>query len=132
MTTLGADSAAARRWHSLRDLPNRTSLRTKLTVGLLALVIAAVAAISISSVWILRSYLTSQDDNQLRNVYGQIVGEINSSNSAGQPITVTPGQIGFVRGTSNIWFGIQEAGVPLSAPQSGSSFGGSQAQSVPA
>jgi two-component system, OmpR family, sensor kinase len=72
MTALGADSAATHRWRSLRDLPNRTSLRTKLIIGLLALVIAAVAAISISSVWVLRSYLTAQDDNQLKSAYSFI------------------------------------------------------------
>ena len=72
MTALGADSAATHRWRALRDLPNRTSLRTKLIIGLLALVIAAVAAISISSVWVLRSYLTAQDDNQLKSAYSFI------------------------------------------------------------
>ena len=66
MTAEGTTSRAARRWQALRDLPDRTSLRTKLITGLLALVIVAVAAISISSVWVLRSYLTSQDDSQLR------------------------------------------------------------------
>jgi two-component system OmpR family sensor kinase len=134
MAASGATSATAERWHALRDWPNRTSLRTKLIIGLLALVIAAVAAISISSFWVLRSYLISQDDNQLRSVYSQVVNDINSSNSAGQPITLTPGQMGFVRGTSNIWVGVQQAGTPLSGPggQTGSMFGGSQAQSVPA
>ena len=66
MTAEGSSSRAARRWQALRDLPDRTSLRTKLITGLLALVIVAVAAISVSSVWVLRSYLTSQDDSQLR------------------------------------------------------------------
>src|SRR6201981_3575554 len=56
MTAQRAGSRAARPWHALRDLSNRMSLRTKLITGLLALVIAAVAAISISSVWVLRSY----------------------------------------------------------------------------
>src|ERR1700760_2192188 len=102
MTTLGADSAAARRWHSLRDLPNRTSLRTKLIVGLLALVIAAVAAISISSVWVLRSYLTSQNDNQLRSVYNSIVTTINGANGNGQAVYLAPGQIAYFPHTSNV------------------------------
>jgi two-component system, OmpR family, sensor kinase len=134
MAALGADSAAGRRWHALRDLPNRTSLRTKLITGLLALVIAAVAAISISSVWVLRSYLTSQDDNQLRSLYSNAVSNINSSNSLGQAIPLPPGQIGFAPHTSNIWYGVQESGVPISGPsgQGSGAFGSSQVQSVPA
>ncbi len=86
MTAPGAGSATARRWQSLRDWPSRTSLRTKLITGLLALVIAAVAAISISSVWVLRSYLTSQDDNQLRSRLQQHRSSI-TANSQGQPST---------------------------------------------
>ena len=66
MTTEGAAYRAPRSRRGLRDLPNRMSLRAKLITGLLALVIVAVAAISISSAWVLRSYLTSQDDTQLR------------------------------------------------------------------
>src|ERR1700761_6561767 len=106
MTALGADSAAARRWHSLRDLPNRTSLRTKLIVGLLALVIAAVAAISISSVWVLRSYLTSQDDNQLRSAYSVITSQgLNP---------LIPGKAYQLRG---ILVAVEEPGTPLSGSQ---------------
>ena len=66
MTAEGATYRAPRSRQGLRDLPNRMSLRAKLITGLLALVIVAVAAISISSAWVLRSYLTSQDDNQLQ------------------------------------------------------------------
>src|SRR5271170_5651417 len=129
MTARGTGSAAARRWQSLRDWPSRTSLRTKLITGLLALVIAAVAAISISSVWVLRSYLTSQDDNQLRSVYSSIV-------SGGQATGMIPGTTYWVRGTSpTTWVGVEDPSTPLSSSGSGSgsSFGGTpQAQSVPA
>src|SRR6202035_1616081 len=69
MTAEGSGQRAARPWEALRDLSDRTSLRTKLITGLLALVIVAIAAISISGVWVLRSYLTSQDDSQLRSIY---------------------------------------------------------------
>src|SRR5580704_884474 len=128
MTARGAGSATARRWQSLRDWPNRTSLRTKLITGLLALVIAAVAAISISSVWVLRSYLTSQDDNQLRSVF-------NNAVSTGEAATMLPGQTYWVRGANNLWAWVQEPGTPLSTPgsQSGGLAYGSnpQAQSVP-
>src|ERR1700693_3160951 len=102
MAALGADSAAGRRWHALRDLPNRMSLRTKLITGLLALVIAAVAAISISSVWVLRSYLTSQDDNQLRATSSNTASGITSSVANGQPVPIVPGQTYWVQHTSNL------------------------------
>src|SRR2546430_511063 len=52
------------------QLSSRTSLRTKLITALLALVIIALAAISVSSGWLLRSNLTSQDDPQLQSVFG--------------------------------------------------------------
>ena len=125
MTAEGTTSRAARRWQALRDLPDRTSLRTKLITGLLALVIVAVAAISVSSVWVLRSYLTSQDDSQLRAIYTSAVS---------QGVSFPPGQMYRVGGTTNYFVGVQEPGNPLSASglQSGPSYGGyRQAQSVP-
>ena len=125
MTAEGSISRAARRRQALRDLPDRTSLRTKLITGLLALVIVAVAAISVSSVWVLRSYLTSQDDSQLRAVYTSAVS---------QGVSLPPGEIYRVGGTSNFFVGVQEPGNPLSASglQSGPSYGGyRQVQSVP-
>jgi len=125
MTAEGTTSRAAGRWQALRDLPDRTSLRTKLITGLLALVIVAVAAISVSSVWVLRSYLTSQDDSQLRAVYTSAVS---------QGVSFPPGQMYRVGGTTNFFVGVQEPGNPLSASglQSGPSYGGyRQVQSVP-
>ena len=135
MTAQGASSRAARRWRAVRQVSSRTSLRTKLITGLLALVIAAVAAIGISSVWVLRSYLTSQDDNQLRAEFNSIVSSIATSVANGQPVNMIPGQTYWVRNTSNIWVGVQEPGTQLAPPgsQSGLPYGGSpQVQSVPA
>jgi two-component system OmpR family sensor kinase len=109
------------------DLSNRMSLRTKLITGLLALVIAAVAAISISSVWVLRSYLVSQDDGQLQSVYSSLINN--------WPPDRPPGYAYRVIGTSNIFAGIQDPGTTLgpSGSQGGLPNGGSsQAQSVPA
>jgi two-component system, OmpR family, sensor kinase len=125
MTAEGTTSRAARRWQALRDLPDRTSLRTKLITCLLALVIVAVAAISVSSVWVLRSYLTSQDDSQLRAIYTSAVS---------QGVSLPPGEMYRVGGTTNFFVGVQEPGNPLSASglQSGPSYGGyRQVQSVP-
>jgi two-component system, OmpR family, sensor kinase len=119
MTAKGSGSRAAGPWRALRDLTDRTSLRTKLITGLLALVIVAVAAIGVSSVWVLRSYLTSQDDSQLQAVYSFLYNNIDSAN-------IAPGATYRVTRTNNIWAGVQQPGTPLSPPssQSGLSYGG--------
>ncbi len=113
-----------RPWLALRRLSNRTPLRTKLITALLALVIVALAAISVSSVWMLRSYLSQQDDSALQSV-------MNSLN--GQTVSLEPGQTHEVH---SILVGVQLPGTPLSpaGDQSGfPAFGGStQAQSLPA
>jgi two-component system, OmpR family, sensor kinase len=104
MTTEGSAYRAPRSWRGLRDLPNRMSLRTRLITGLLALVIAAVAAISISSVWVLRSYLTSQDDSQLKSVYSAINDQGLNPLPPGEPYQL-----------HGILIAVQEPRVPLSA-----------------
>jgi two-component system, OmpR family, sensor kinase len=127
MTAQGASSRASRPRQGLRDLPNRMSLRAKLITGLLALVIAAVAAISVSSVLVLRSYLVSQDDAQLQNVYSSFINN--------WPPDHAPGYAYRVGGTSNIFAGIQETGTPLSPSGSQGGLPNSgypQVQSVPA
>ncbi len=65
-------------WEPLKQLSNRTPLRTKLITAVLALVIMALAAISITSVVVLRQYLYTQRDNQLRAVFGRTMNEIGS------------------------------------------------------
>ena len=68
MTAQGAGSRAARPWRALRQLSNRTPLRTKLITSLLALVIFALAAMGIAGVSLLRGYLIGPVDNLLKNV----------------------------------------------------------------
>ena len=127
MTTEGAGSQrghwAGRPWRAARQLSARTPLRTKLITALLGLVVIALAAISVSGGWLLRSYLTTQYDSQLQSV----MDTINS-----QGITVVPGQIFPAHG--NILAGVEQPGTPL-APQSGGNGwwrGSAQAQSIPA
>ena len=126
MTAQGAGSQAghwaARPWRAARRLSSRTPLRIKLITALLGLVVVAIVAISVSSSWMLRSYLTTQYDTQLQSV----MNDINS-----QVITVVPGQIVPARG--NIVAGVEQPGTPL-APQSGGPGwwrGSAQAQSIP-
>jgi two-component system OmpR family sensor kinase len=125
MTAAGSAYRDARQWRGLRDLPDRLSLRARLITGLLALVIVAVAAIGVSSVWVLRSYLTSQDDANLRNVYSFVTS---------QDLTAIPGEAYQVHG---VLFGVQQlGGTPLgSSGQEGGlpGYGGSnQTLSLPA
>ncbi len=56
-------------WHRFSD---RTPLRTKLIVAVLALVVMALAAISIASVVMLRGYVTTQNDTTLQNALHQL------------------------------------------------------------
>ena len=94
MTAEGAGSRdshwTARPWQAVRRLSSRTPLRTKLITALLALVVVALAAISVSSVWLLRSYLTSQDDNQLQAVFNGIVRQPGGTFAPGQIYQVHP------------------------------------------
>jgi two-component system OmpR family sensor kinase len=60
------------RLRPLRQLSDRTSLRTKLITSVLALVVLALAAISVTSVYVLRNYLTTQYDNNLQGAYQAI------------------------------------------------------------
>src|SRR6266567_9525529 len=54
------------RFRTLRSLSDRTSLRTKLITALLGLVIIAIAAISVASVVMLRSYVETRQDSALK------------------------------------------------------------------
>jgi two-component system OmpR family sensor kinase len=62
-----ASAWAARRWGAARRLSNRTSLRAKLIASLLALVIMALAVISVVGVMFMRTYLIGQADSTLKN-----------------------------------------------------------------
>jgi two-component system OmpR family sensor kinase len=132
MTAEEASSQTARRWQAVRQLSSRTSLRAKLIIGLLALVIAAVAAISLSSVWVLRSYLTSQDDRQLQAAYSSLYTGIVDGMIPPDRLPI-PGQTYSVGTFNNIFAGVQQPGTPLTpGSQSGLPYNGySQTQSVP-
>ena len=65
----GHRRARPRPWGPFKQLSDRTPLRTKLITAVLALVIMALAAISIASVFVLRSYLYTQHDRQLRGTF---------------------------------------------------------------
>jgi two-component system OmpR family sensor kinase len=114
-----------RPWLALRRLSGRTPLRTKLIAALLALVIVALAAITISSGWLLRSYLTEPYDTELTTAF--------------QSVTSSPG-IGLLPGQSSqlgggIVVGIEQPGTALSVSgmqSTGHGYGYHQSASLPA
>ena len=114
-----------RPWLAVRDLSSRTSLRTKLITALLALVIVALAAISVSSGWLLQSYLTEPYDTQLQADFGNVVDSSTIGLLPGQSIQ-----------TGGILVGVEDPGTQLSmsgVQQTGHSFAGNRpASSLPA
>ena len=114
----------SRRWSPLRAarrLSDRTSLRTKLITAVLVLVIMALAAISFTSVYVLRSYLTTQKDTQVASAYQVVTQQLASGASLTAPNTLLPA----TKNTPNVYAGFQEFGQQLSpAPPSGGFFGG--------
>lgn len=116
----------------LKQLSDRTPLRTKLTAAVLALVIMALAVISLTSIYVLRSYLTSQDDNQVAAAYRYITQQLENGKSFAVVNTFFP--IG--GGHPYAYVGLQQYGQQLvpQIPSGGTTFsGGSMGQgSVPA
>jgi two-component system, OmpR family, sensor kinase len=114
-----------RPWFALRRLSNRTPLRTKLIAALLALVIVALAAISVSGGLLLRSYLTEPYDSQLLTAFDNVAG------SSG--IGLLPGQSSPAYG--GIVVGIQQPGTALSPSgmqSTGHGYGNRPSASLPA
>jgi two-component system OmpR family sensor kinase len=114
MPTLDARQAP-RRGEALRQLSDRTPLRTKLTTAMLALVIMALAAISVASVVVLRSYLTNQQDTTLTNVFNQTSQSVNDTFNPGHP----PGFAYHVGGAQGVYAGLEQPGTPLALPSFG-------------
>ena len=102
--------------HFFQRLSDRTPLRTKLITAVLALVIVALAVISVASVVLLRTNLTTQQDPKLRSNFDRYVASASS-------ITATPGATEIT--TSGLLLGLQGTGGQLTSPNSqGQSFPG--------
>src|SRR5215472_642486 len=94
---------AGRGWGKFRELSDRTPLRTKLITAVLVLVMLALTAISVASVYVLRQNLITQHDSQLTSVLNGITftqevpprtvpGYVNP-NGSGQIVAIqVPGQ----------------------------------------
>jgi two-component system, OmpR family, sensor kinase len=116
-----------RPWRVLRDISDRTPLRTKLITALLALVAAALVAISVSSGWVLRSYLTTQDDGVLQSIYNSAVSNGIDTGQGNPPV---PG-LAYRIGTSNVLAGVQQPGTPLRIPSGQPGIGNWGSYNVP-
>ena len=102
-------------WEPLKRLSGRTPLRTKLITAVLALVLMALAAISITSVVVLRSYLTNQQDSTLTPVFAQISQSVSSYFDPEHP----PGHAYHVGGAHGVYAGLEQPGLPLTMPSFG-------------
>jgi two-component system OmpR family sensor kinase len=99
-------------WGAGKRISDRTPLRTKLITAVLVLVMLALVAISFSSVYVLRSYLTTQNDGPVRSAYRSLIQELEgpvtfkSVNTLGQ----LPGNF------ANVYAGLQQYGAQLNPP----------------
>jgi two-component system OmpR family sensor kinase len=118
-----SSETGSRRWSPLgagRRLSHRTPLRTKLIAAVLVLVIMALAAISFTSVYVLRSYLTTAHDTQITGVFRGIEASPDTAfQSLGANVAYP------VRGNPYVYAGVQEPGSRL-GPASGPFLGGGQ------
>src|SRR5215472_6899963 len=67
-------------WRSVRELPERTPLRVKLTTAVLTLVILALAVISFAGIAYIKDYLINRADSQL-----QVLAATNTGNGGYAP-----------------------------------------------
>ena len=110
-----------------KRLSDRAPLRTKLITAVLALVIMALAAMSVASVVVLRSYLYTQRDTQLAQTFNHYAAQLSG--------TSVPLNEAYTAGGPGIIFAVQDPGNQLtegssaSAPPGMSAF--RQLQSLP-
>jgi len=99
-----------------KQLSDRTPLRTKLITAVLALVIMALAAISVASTYMLRGYVTTERDTTL-------ISDFSNVSLRG----LQPGQAGAAVGGTGVIIGVQQPGSQLSweSPSGGPGLGGS-------
>jgi len=115
------------RWAAAKSISDRTPLRTKLITSVLVLVIMALAAISFTSVYVLRSYLTTQNDGPILSAYQSLVQELNIGETFNSNYVNTfdpaPGH------WADVYEGLQEYGAQLTPPTpSGGIIGGNPQQ----
>jgi two-component system, OmpR family, sensor kinase len=116
-----------RQQRAIRRLSERTPLRVKLITAVLALVIIALGAIGVASVYVLHSYLTTQSDTELTAA----ISNINTDTLINKP----PGYLYRIENEQNLFAGIQLPGNQLAwsyADMPGIGSPGQARQSLPA
>ena len=77
-----------RRWQgNLRRLPGRTPLRVKMITALLALVIIALAVISVASLTVFRNYQIQRANQQVTELYQQEVMGLHAGHGVNAQVT---------------------------------------------
>jgi len=104
-TRIGRWTTRPRR--AVRRLSERTPLRVKLITAMLALVTIALGAIGVASVYVLHSYLTTQSDPTLKDVFSRLNTDSLASSPAGYL---------YAGGVQNLYAGIQLPGSQLAWP----------------
>ncbi len=112
--TAGSETGSGRRspWGAAKRLNDRTPLRTKLITAVLVLVMLALVAISFSSVYVLRSYLTTQDDGPVASAYQTLIQDLQGGATfiSVNTFAQAPGHY------ANVYAGLQQYGAQLSPP----------------
>jgi two-component system OmpR family sensor kinase len=119
-----------RRMRAFRGLSDRTPLRTKLIAAVLVLVVIALAAISVASDVVLRSYLTTQQDSTLKDDFAIVLHQAEE----GKGFTVGAA---YATAQQGIYLEFLQPGLQFASPSStGNVFPGmgslSELQSLPA
>ena len=110
-----------RRRHFFQRLSDRTPLRTKLITAVLALVVMALAVISVVSVVIVRTDLYTQRDPQLETAFSHVVSAYQSA-LPGSPLQVnTALPYPYANG---VVYGLQQLGSQVSAGSMGTTLPG--------
>jgi two-component system, OmpR family, sensor kinase len=105
--------------HFFQRLSDRTPLRTKLITAVLALVVVALAVISVVSVFILRSDLYTQRDTNLRSTFSLVLsGQSRFNNSNSTVVLNSPYYYG-----AGLIGGYQQIGSQLSSASTGENTG---------
>jgi two-component system, OmpR family, sensor kinase len=104
---------------ALRRLSQRTPLRVKLITAVLALVIMALAAISVASVVMLRSYVETRQDSALQSAFSQYANQPTRDGEANVPSYGRPGESqpivpGYAYSYAELIFALQEPGRQIS------------------
>lgn len=79
-------------WQSVRAVPARTPLRTKLITAVLALVAIALVVISVAGISLLRSNLLTRSDNELTVLYEHAINNHSVRGGLGPPGYFTVGE----------------------------------------